>query len=209
MNKIIKDILKRVYFLPWNILNFPTLALNCKKIPKRIECIGKILIINKGVIKLGERVRIRSGFKSNPIGLGYKTVFHVFKGAELTIGNHVKMSNTAICCAKEIVIDDEVMIGGGVCIYDTDFHSLNHFIRMELVPVKEIPLTKAVHIEYGAFIGAGSIILKGVTVGKYSIVGAGSVISKDVPPMEVWGGNPARFIRKLKDSELSQEINTL
>ena len=205
MNKTIKNILKRIYFLPWNLINTPALALNCDKFPKGIECVGKILIINKGAIKLGERIRIRSGFRSNPIGLGYKTVFRVFKGAKLIIGNHVKMSNTAICCAKEIVIEDEVMIGGGVCIYDTDFHSLNHFIRMELIPIKEIPLTKSIHIEYGAFIGAGSIILKGVTIGRFSVLGAGSVVTKDVPPMEVWGGNPARFIRKLKDSELSQE----
>ena len=130
MNKTLKNVLKRVYFLPWNLLNYPTLAYNCDKYPHKIECVGRLHIINKGIIKLGERVRIRSGFKSNPIGLGYKTVFHVFKDAKLIIGNHVKMSNTAICCAKEVVIDDEVMIGGGVCIYDTDFHSLNHYIRM-------------------------------------------------------------------------------
>lgn len=113
MDKLFRKILKRLYFLPGSIVNFPFLLMNCESYPKDIECVGKILIINKGYLKIGDRVRIRSGFKANPIGLGYKTVFHVFKGARLIVGNHVKMSNTAICCASEVVIDDEVMIGGG------------------------------------------------------------------------------------------------
>lgn len=74
---------------------------------------------------------------------------------------------------------------------------------MELVPDKEIPSSRPIHIKYGAFIGAGSIILKGVTIGEYSIIGAGSVVCKDVPSGEVWGGNPAHFIRKLRIAELS------
>ena len=47
------------------------------------------------------------------------------------------------------------------------------------------------------FIGAHSIILKGVTIGARSIVGAGSVVTKDIPADEVWAGNPAKCIRKL------------
>lgn len=203
MNDKAKSILKRIYFLPWNIVNLPSLLLKCNRFPRKIECVGKVLIINKGELIMGDRIRIRSGFKANPIGLGTKTVIRVLKGARISIGNHVKMSNTAICSASEVVIEDEVMIGGGVCIYDTDFHSLNHYIRMELIPVKEVPKTKPVKICYGAFIGAGSIILKGVTIGKYSVIGAGSVVSNDIPSMEVWGGNPARFIRNLREDEIS------
>lgn len=47
------------------------------------------------------------------------------------------------------------------------------------------------------FIGTRSIICKGVTIGNHSIIAAGSVIVKDIPSDEVWGGNPARFIRKV------------
>ena len=54
-----------------------------------------------------------------------------------------------------------------------------------------------VTIEHDAFIGAGSIILKGVTIGACSVIGAGSVVTKNIPPNEIWAGNPAKFIRKL------------
>lgn len=52
-----------------------------------------------------------------------------------------------------------------------------------------------VHLKEGAFLGAGTIICAPVTVGKWSIVGAGSVVTKDIPDYEIWGGNPAHFIK--------------
>jgi maltose O-acetyltransferase len=58
----------------------------------------------------------------------------------------------------------------------------------------------AIVIEDGAWIGAGAIILGGVTVGTKSIVGAGSVVTRDVPAMTVVAGNPARVLRKVNDA---------
>ena len=49
------------------------------------------------------------------------------------------------------------------------------------------------------FIGANSIILKGVTIGERSIIGAGSVVTKNIPDDEIWAGNPAKFIRKINN----------
>ncbi len=51
-----------------------------------------------------------------------------------------------------------------------------------------------VRIEDGVWVGAGAIILPGVTVGHKCIVGAGSVVTKDVPPFTIVAGNPARAI---------------
>ena len=51
-------------------------------------------------------------------------------------------------------------------------------------------------IEDGAWIGAGAIILAGVTVGKNAVVAAGSVVVKDVPPGAIVGGNPAKMLRQ-------------
>lgn len=52
-----------------------------------------------------------------------------------------------------------------------------------------------VHIEDDVFIGVNVIICNSVTIGKGSIVGAGSVVTKDIPPYQVWAGNPAKFIK--------------
>ena len=47
-------------------------------------------------------------------------------------------------------------------------------------------------VKYGASIGAGSIIVCGVTIGAFALLGAGSVVTKDVPPHSLVYGNPAR-----------------
>lgn len=52
-----------------------------------------------------------------------------------------------------------------------------------------------IKIEEDVFIGANSIITKPLTIGKGSIIGAGSVVTKDIPPYQIWAGNPARYIK--------------
>jgi acetyltransferase-like isoleucine patch superfamily enzyme len=133
----------------------------------------------------------------NPIGRNTKTYLVVGPNASLTIGNHVGISNTAIICHKSITIGSFVKIGGGVVIYDTDFHSLDYMDRRNSKLDFENKINSGIVIEDDVFIGAHSIILKGVTIGKGSIIGAGSVITKSIPPFEIWGGNPAKFIRKI------------
>lgn len=51
----------------------------------------------------------------------------------------------------------------------------------------------------GVFIGAGSIIMPGITIGSHAVIGAGSVVTKDVPPETVWAGIPARQICTLRE----------
>jgi len=52
-----------------------------------------------------------------------------------------------------------------------------------------------VHIEDDVFIGVNTSICSPVTIGKGAIVGAGSVVTKDIPPYQVWAGNPAHYIK--------------
>jgi acetyltransferase-like isoleucine patch superfamily enzyme len=112
----------------------------------------------------------------------------------ITIGNNVGISNTVIYCVESITIDDNVLIGAGVKIYDTDHHEINSNDRVNKNGnIKVSPIL----IKKNAFIGAGSMILKGVTIGENSVVGAMSVVTKDIPDNEVWAGNPAVFIRSL------------
>lgn len=155
---------------------------------------GRPLIV--GNIKIGSNCRINSGQEYNPIGGDSRTILIAYEG-KITIGNNVGISNATLISQEEIIIDDDVRIGGSVKIYDTDFHSLD--IEKRLVKVDCDIVKKAIVIKQGAFIGAHSIILKGVTIGKNSIVGAGAVVATSIPDGEIWAGNPAKFVRKIKE----------
>lgn len=155
---------------------------------------GKIYMVSdKGKIQFGEGVRINSSLESNPIGGSTRTILFAESGASIVIGNRVGISNSAIHASESIIIGDDVLIGGSCKIYDTDFHSVSYEERTNNTGVKK----NEVIIEKGAFIGAGCYILKGVHIGKKSVIAAASVVTKDVPSGELWGGNPAKFIRKI------------
>ena len=66
-------------------------------------------------------------------------------------------------------------------------------------------LTPPITVEDGAWVAADAFIGPGVTVGARAVVAARATVVKDVPPDEIWGGNPARFIknRELKDPAAS------
>lgn len=82
-------------------------------------------------------------------------------------------------------------------IYDTDFHSLDYTQRNNRADDIKHRKNKPVIIGDNVFIGAHSTILKEVNIGDNSIIGASSVVTKSVPQNEIWGGNPARFLKKL------------
>ena len=91
-------------------------------------------------------------------------------------------------------MEDNVAIGAGCLITDSDHHSLVYNLRINGDIGKSAPII----LKEGAFIGAGCIILKGVTIGKHSVLGAGSVITKSIPDGELWAGNPAKFVKKVE-----------
>ena len=156
---------------------------------------GRLRIYGGGPIQMGKGVVINSCESANPIGGDTKTIFSLAHGGALQIGNNVGMSNTTIVCHDQVIIEDDVRIGGSTKIYDTNFHSLD--VEERLGRKSETVKTAPVRIKKGAFIGAHCIILKGVTIGESSIIGAGAVVTKDVPDGEIWGGNPAGFLRKV------------
>ena len=96
---------------------------------------------------------------------------------KLVIGNNCFFNyNNTITAHKLIEIGDYVTIGPNVCIFDHD-----HSFKDEK---KEFVCEKIVIEDY-VWIGAGCIILKGVTIGKGSVIAAGTVVTKDVPPCTV------------------------
>lgn len=145
---------------------------------------------------IGHDFAMNNGIKGNPIGSYDRCTFFVDKGAEIVIGDHVGISQTALISHCSIRIGNNVKIGGGTCVYTTDFHSLEPVIRASKEDMNHRKCAPVI-IGDNAFIGARCIILKGVTIGENSIIGAGSVVTKSVPANQIWAGNPARFIRML------------
>tara|TARA_R110000787_G_scaffold6697_9_gene23285 strand:- start:3512 stop:4063 length:552 start_codon:yes stop_codon:yes gene_type:complete len=167
------------------------------KFGKNFKVNGSLFLKGKGSIVVGDNVIINSSYIHNPIGGQTFTSLVVENKAKLHIGNNVGLSNCAIYCSQNVTINDFVFIGGDCRIYDTDFHSIyieNRKIKPE-IGVNCAPVL----IKYGAFIGAGSVILKGVVLGKNCVIAAGSIVSKNIPDNEIWGGNPAKFIKKIEN----------
>ena len=120
----------------------------------------------------------------------------VKKNATFIFGDNSGISGTMIYCQNKIEIGRNVMIGGGCRIFDTDFHPLEVEKRIDPRFVND-GVSAPIHIEDDVFIGTNCIIGKGVRIGQGSVVAAGSVVVKSIPSNEIWGGNPARFIRKV------------
>ncbi|MDB5005921.1 MAG: acyltransferase [Mucilaginibacter sp.] len=155
-------------------------------------------VSRKGKFNIGCNFNLNSGKHYNLIGGQYKCSFVVGPQAELTIGDNVGMSNTAIVCHKKIIIANNVKIGGNVKVYDTDFHSLAVAERNHIPEIYNVKCAEVL-ISEGAFIGAHAIILKGTVIGKNCIIGAGSLISGHIPDNEIWAGNPAKFIKSVNE----------
>ena len=109
-------------------------------------------------------------------------------GCQMQLGKQVFINHSLTCMAAGgITIEDGVMIGPNVKIV-TDNHDFQN--RMVL-------RCKGVHICKNAWIGAGALILPGVTIGENAIVAGGAVVTKNVEPNTIVGGNPAKFIKMI------------
>jgi acetyltransferase-like isoleucine patch superfamily enzyme len=150
-----------------------------------------------GKCSLGNSVTFNSATSYNGVGLFKNCSIFVMKNAVLTIGDHSGFSAVSIYCAHQITIGRYCKFGGNVCIWDTDFHSLNYMDRRSPTTDSTFAHSASITIGDDVFVGANSIILKGVTIGARAIVGAGSVVAKNIPANQLWAGNPAKFIRKL------------
>ena len=114
---------------------------------------------------------------------------------QVNLGNMVKIGKNV-----SIMYNLLCMSGGGITIEDgaliaanCSLISNNHDFK-----IREIITCKPVVIKKKAWIGAGSTILPGVTVGENAIVAAGSVVTKDVAPNTLVGGVPAKFIKNIE-----------
>lgn len=117
---------------------------------------------------------------------------HANWGCYTHLGHHVYANfNLTLVDDTHIWIGDSVMIGPNVTIA-TAAHPILPALRK-----KAAQYNLPVRIGDNVWIGAGAIILPGVTIGENSVIGAGSVVTKDIPANVVAVGNPCRVLRPI------------
>ena len=162
----------------------------------RTSGVPYVMVANGGKMSIGKGFAMNNGIQGNPIGCYDRCTFFVDKGAVITIGENVGISQSSLISHCEITIGNNVKIGGGTSIYTSDFHSLDANIRCSSEDMHH-RICAPVVIGDNVFIGAHCIILKGVSIGEKSIIGAGRVFTKNVPANQIWAENPAKLIRQL------------
>ena len=158
---------------------------------KPFKCffLGRIKLVKyaHSLIIIGENTRFISRNTSNLIGINHRCIISTHsKHSIITIGKNCGFSGTTIGCFKSITIGNNVRCGANTLITDSDWHGDD--------PRSGPP--RPVVIEDNVWLGYGSIVLKGVTIGKNSVIGAGSVVTKDIPANVIAAGNPCRVIKQ-------------
>ncbi len=109
-------------------------------------------------------------------------------GRNLKIGKNVFINhNLTMMAVGGITIGDFVQIGPNVTIVTDNHDPYNHYVLN----------CRSVRIENNVWIGAGAMIMPGVTVGENAIIAGGAVVTKNVSANTVVGGCPAKIIRNL------------
>ncbi len=109
-------------------------------------------------------------------------------GRRIKIGDRVFIGRGAeVNITHGLVIGNDSLIAAGCRLIDHDHGT----IAGELIRTQECP---GEHIAIGndVWLGSNVVLLKGVSVGDGAVVAAGAVVTRPVPPMEIWGGVPAR-----------------
>lgn len=133
-----------------------------------------------------------NAFLEPPISVayGHRTTFS---------GNAYANTGLTLVDDYEINIGKNVMFGPNVTLTSTN-HPIHPKLRED-----GTQFSAPINIEDDVWIGAHAVVLPGITIGKGSIVGAGAVVTKNVPPMCVVAGVPARIIRRITDEDLEWE----
>ena len=117
-------------------------------------------------------------------------------GRHVHFGKNVYANfNLTLVDDTDIYVGDGVMFGPNVTVC-TGTHPISPELR-----ARQVQYNLPVHIGNFVWIGAGSILLPGVTIGDNSVIGAGSVVTRDIPANVVAAGTPCRVMRPIIDRD--------
>lgn len=149
-------------------------------------------------------VQIREGAKVGKNCIIGKDVYIDF---DVKIGDNVKIQNGALVY-HGASLEDGVFVGPQACL--TNDRNPRAITSDGQLKGNDDWVVGPILVKYGASLGAGSLILPNVTVGRFSLVGAGAVVTRDVPDHGLVVGNPARLVgyvchcgRKMEQKEKS------
>lgn len=158
---------------------------------KQFSKIGENVVIENGVLVFHpEHISL-----GNNVYIGHRTILKGYYQKEMRIGNDVWIGQDCFLhSGGGIVIDNGVGLGPQVMLL-TIAHD-EKSARGAIIAASQKPAP--IKIETGCDIGVGTIVLPGVTIGKYSQIGAGAVVTKNIPPYSVAAGVPAKVLRQRK-----------
>jgi maltose O-acetyltransferase len=138
----------------------------------------------------GNLKKLKKLFQTAGAGLIIEGGFHCDYGDRISIGDNVYINiNCSILDGGLITIGNDVLIGPNVQLLTIN-HPLEPQQRLE-----KKSLVKNITISNNVWVGAGAILLPGITVGENSVIAAGSVVSRDIQPNCLVAGNPAKLIK--------------
>jgi acetyltransferase-like isoleucine patch superfamily enzyme len=166
-------------------------SLTAGRIPVNTQFDGPVIAQPRTRLFLGPHCRLGPG-----------AYFETSDAGRIDIGSHVTINRGCVFVSyARIAIGDDTLIGEYVSIRDA-----NHGTDDTDTPIRLQPHTSSpIIIGRDVWIGRGSCILKGVTIGDGAVIAANSVVTKDVAPRDIVAGAPARLIRNRSIAEVKAE----
>jgi acetyltransferase-like isoleucine patch superfamily enzyme len=161
----------------------------------KVTILGKPLIdIRKGSkLTLGNGVILTSRNKGYHLNMPAPVKLYADRpGAEIRIGDQTRIAGSCIHAWRSVTIGKRCLIAASCQIMDSNGHDLS-FPNVE----NRLNTTGSCYpvvIEDDVWLGANTVVLPGVRIGRGSVIGANSVVSANVPPMVVARGNPAQVV---------------
>jgi sugar O-acyltransferase (sialic acid O-acetyltransferase NeuD family) len=149
---------------------------------------------NKMVVCVGSpgnhTARARLVWRTGPLLSQYATIVH--PSAQVGAGSGIGPGSVLLA---QVTLTADVAIGAHVAVMPQVVLTHDDVVGDFATIASGVRLGGGVRVGRGAYIGAGALVREGVTIGDGSLVGLGSVVLHDIPPGQVWVGNPARFLR--------------
>lgn len=161
----------------------------------RINIWPTIVLNSKASIFIGENVLLNSSNRTYHVNMFTRVKLMCDKpNAFISIGKNTRIHGSCIHAFEKIEIGENCLIAANCQIFDSNGHSTEISLRHS-----NQGNTKPIKIGNNVWIGTGCVILPGTVIGNGSIIAAGSVVLGEIPEHTIFGGNPAKLLKKIEN----------